>query len=263
LHYEALTSSLHQWYKIIELFAHIHQDLRMNYTDTGHADLHMHTTASDGTTPVRDLLSYVAQHRPDLDVIAITDHDTLDAALWAYEHRHYYPFDIVPGIEVSSRGGHVLALWVTTLIPAKLSLEETVIAIHEAGGLAVLAHPLHIEMDVVRANARRYWRTPTVLSEAGLDALEAHNAAVGIPGTNWMARILATRAGLPMTGGSDAHTLGAIGSGSTRFPGTSGDDLRRAILNRQIAAEGSTWHIREYIAYLQHDRRRKAMQSLA
>lgn len=235
----------------------------MNYTYTGRADLHMHTTASDGTTSIRDLLNYVARRRPSLDVIAITDHDTLDAALWAYEQRHQYPFDVVPGIEVSSRGGHVLALWVTTLIPAALSLEETIIAIHEAGGLAILAHPLHIEMEVVRYNARRYWRQPKVLVEAGLDALEVHNAAVALPGTNWMARVLAARAGLPMTGSSDAHTPGAIGSGSTCFLGKSADDLRRAILNRQIAAEGSTWHIREYIAYLQHDRRRKAMRSLA
>lgn len=235
----------------------------MNYTYTGRADLHMHTTASDGTTPVPDLLSYLACYRRDLDVIAITDHDTLDASLWAYEHRHHYPFDIVPGLEVSSRGGHVLALWVTTLIPANLSLEETVIAIHEAGGLAILAHPLHIEMDIVRYNARRYWQQPTVLSEAKLDALEGHNAAVALPGTNWMARVLARRAGLPMTGSSDAHTPGAVGSGTTRFRGKSGDDLRQSILTGDIAAEGSTWHIREYIAYLLHDRRRKAMRSLA
>lgn len=229
----------------------------------GRADLHMHTTASDGVASIRTLLDFIARRRPHLNVIAITDHDTLDAAFWALEHQAQYAFDIVPGIEVSSRAGHILALWVTTPIPAHLDLNETVAAIHEAGGLAILAHPLHIEMDVVRLNARRFWRDPMGLKQAGLDAIEVHNAAVGIPGTNHMARILACRAGLPMTGSSDAHTPGAVGSGVTCFPGSTSAELRRAISAQQIAAEGSVWHIREYIAYLRHEQQRKAMRSLA
>lgn len=132
----------------------------------GRADLHMHTRASDGQATVQQLLSYVAKHRPQLDVIAITDHDTLEASLWAYEHRANYPFDVVPGLEVSSRAGHILALWVTTPIPKGLSLSETAQAIHEAGGLAVLAHPFHMEMDIVRANAPRLWSRPELLHEA-------------------------------------------------------------------------------------------------
>jgi predicted metal-dependent phosphoesterase TrpH len=54
-------------------------------------------------------LDYVAAQQR-LDVIAITDHDTLEASLWAYERRQNYPFDIVPGVEISIRGGHVLGL---------------------------------------------------------------------------------------------------------------------------------------------------------
>jgi predicted metal-dependent phosphoesterase TrpH len=46
---------------------------------------------------VRELLDYMAQ-QARLDVIAITDHDVLDASLWAYQHRASYPFDIVPGV---------------------------------------------------------------------------------------------------------------------------------------------------------------------
>ncbi|MEL6526409.1 MAG: hypothetical protein AAFQ07_11945, partial [Chloroflexota bacterium] len=51
----------------------------------GRADLHMHTDASDGRPSVSELLNFVRKHRPHLSAIAITDHDTLDASLWAYE----------------------------------------------------------------------------------------------------------------------------------------------------------------------------------
>ncbi len=230
---------------------------------TGRADLHMHTSASDGTMPVRELLNYVAAKRPWLDVIAITDHDTLEAAWWAYEQRQHYPFDIIPGIEVSSLAGHILALWVTKPIARGMDLPDTVAAIHEAGGVAVLAHPFHIEMGLVRKLAWRYWRSPEVLLESGLDAIEAHNAAIVTPGSNRVAGQLARRIGLAVTGGSDAHTPGAVGSGITRFAGTTAADLRHALETRQTATEGASWHIREYIAYLRHERQRRGRPSLA
>jgi predicted metal-dependent phosphoesterase TrpH len=106
----------------------------MNNTQRlGRADVHMHTSASDGLPSVRELLDYVAQ-RGHLDVIAITDHDVLDASLEAYEQRQRYPFDIIPGVEVTSAEGHVLGLWVTCPIPMGMSLAETTAAIHEQGG---------------------------------------------------------------------------------------------------------------------------------
>jgi len=225
----------------------------------GYADLHMHTTASDGKPTVTELLSFVAVRRPHLSVIAITDHDNLDASLWAYEQRDRYPFDIVPGLEVSSCAGHVLALWVTQMIPSGLDLTETVAAIHEAGGLAVLAHPFHVEIEVSRRNALRYWRNPTVLEESGIDAIEVYNAGVVTPGSNWTARQLLNRIDVARTGSSDAHTLGAIGSGVTRFPGSTAIDLRNALCQRLTKSEGNTWSISEYVGYLRHATQRKAM----
>lgn len=230
---------------------------------TGRADLHMHTTASDGKYSVQQMLDFIAQKRRSLDVVAITDHDTVDAALWAIDQQHRYPFTIVPGVEVSSLAGHILGLWVTTPIPRRLNLSETVAAIHEAGGIAVLAHPFHIEMSLVRKQALRYWRSPEILLDAHLDAIEAHNAAIVTPGSNIIAARLARKIGLAMTGGSDAHTTGAVGSGITRFMGKTGDDLRQALLTGNTAAEGRSWHIKEYIAYLRHERHRRAERRIA
>jgi predicted metal-dependent phosphoesterase TrpH len=214
----------------------------------GRADLHMHTTVSDGLATVKEVLQHVAK-RGVLDVIAITDHDRIEASLWAYENRHRYPFDIVPGVEVSSAGGHVLALWVTKPIPMNMSLKETIAAIHEQGGLAVLAHPFHVQMGFVMKNAPKYLRKPQLLLEWGLDAVEVHNAGMLTPGCNLVARSMAKRIGITQLGNSDAHTLGAIGAGWTRFPGHTAEHLRTAIETQQTLAYGRMWGAREYAKF--------------
>jgi hypothetical protein len=216
----------------------------------GRADLHMHTTISDGAHSVQDVLAHVAR-LGTLDVIAITDHDKLDASLWAYERRADYAFDIVPGLEVTSRDGHVLALWVTQMIPKKLSLSETCAAIHEVGGLAVLAHPL--EPLIAPHTFWRYLTRPEVLQQAGVDAVEVLNAGAITPGCNWLAARAYTGIDIPQVGNSDAHLMTSIGSGVTRFAGRSAADLRVAILHGQTAAEGKTWPITTYLKLL--DRR--------
>lgn len=217
----------------------------MTFSRTGRADLHIHTSVSDGLFTPRQLLDHVAR-LGTLDVIAITDHDRLEGSLWAYARRDRYPFDIVPGVEVSSAEGHILALWVTRPVPAGLSMAETAAAIHEQGGLAVLAHPFFRQMGNVRRAAKAYCKDRGYLIRAGLDGIEGFNAAVIVPGTNRTARRVGQRIGLAVTGGSDAHTLGAVGMGQTRFEGRSADDLRCALAARTTVAAGRPWPLPEY-----------------
>ena len=225
----------------------------------GRADIHMHTTASDGRATVIELLDYVAA-QGRLQVIAITDHDVLESSLWAYEHRSGYPFDIIPGVEVSSRDGHVLGLWVTQPIPRDMTLTETAAAIHAQSGVAVLAHPfeplIHTHM------LWRYLRRPEVLLETGIDAIEVHNSGTPTPGGNWLSRRMAAKIKLPMTGGSDAHTLTGIGCGITRFEGHTAQDLREALVNGKTVAEGVPWPITDYLRLLPSSTQRKLSASL-
>ena len=48
----------------------------------GRADLHMHSTYSDGIGTIQQILHHV-EHNTDLDVIALTDHDVVEGALRA------------------------------------------------------------------------------------------------------------------------------------------------------------------------------------
>jgi predicted metal-dependent phosphoesterase TrpH len=206
----------------------------------------MHTTASDGLASVQDLLDDVAR-RAHLDVIAITDHDCLDASLWACEKQDEYSFEIIPGVEVSSWGGHVLGLWVTEPIPLNLSLAETAAAIHEQGGIAILAHPFHFHVTDVLRGLIQYWRRPDLLKEWGFDGVEILNAGILIPGCNAMTRRWCRQLDLSVIGSSDAHSLGAVGSGMTRFPGHTAEDLRAALLRRKTTVEGGVWPLADYI----------------
>lgn len=227
----------------------------------GSADLHIHTSASDGVATIAEVLNHV-QRNTLLDVIAITDHDRVDAACWAYDHRQRYSFEIIPGVEVTTISGHVLGLWVTQPIPRDMSFEETVAAIHEQGGLAVLAHPYHFYIDQIRRYCMGYTRHPERLVEIGFDAIEVHNAGILFPGLNVMARRLANRAGLPHLGNSDAHTLGAVGTGTTRFQGKTAESLREAIINNQTVVEGRAWHATDYWNYLRNSTPNKSSEFL-
>ncbi len=213
----------------------------------GCADLHIHTTASDGFDTVQAVLEHVAA-LGTLNVIAITDHDILEGSLWAYEHRARYPFDIIPGLEVTSIEGHVLALWVTNPIPAGMSLAETTAAIHEQAGVAILAHPF--ELTITYRVAGRYLRQPESLLDTGIDAVEVYNAASPTPASNLLAARMAKKIHLPGTGGSDAHSLGGIGCGITRFQGRTATDLRQALLAGQTQGTGHPWPLREYLRYI-------------
>ncbi|MGH2510949.1 MAG: PHP domain-containing protein, partial [Ktedonobacteraceae bacterium] len=110
----------------------------------GRADLHMHSTYSDGLGTIEQVLQY-AQEQTNLDVIALTDHDVIEGALrtrdlWA---KGTYRFDFIVGEEVSTQSGHLLALCIEKCIPRGLSMEESIDLIHAQHGLAIIAHPLN------------------------------------------------------------------------------------------------------------------------
>src|SRR5437764_4862070 len=108
----------------------------------GKADLHMHSTYSDGIATIEQIFHY-AQHYTDLDVIAITDHDVIEGSLRARDlwAKGNYRFDFAVGEEISTREGHMLALFIEKRIQKGLSNELSIELIHEQGGLAVVAHP--------------------------------------------------------------------------------------------------------------------------
>jgi hypothetical protein len=159
-------------------------------------DLHVHTCYSyDAVTTLEEVITYSKKKR--LDGVAITDHDTLVGALKLAQKSKLL---VIPGIEIKALGGHVLALNVTKLVPSKLDLSETVQRIHEAGGLAVAAHPAFVYKSTLGKQLTSY------------DAVEVINSGtVPFSFSTYLSRKLAIRLNLPQTAGSDSHYALEIG----------------------------------------------------
>ncbi len=194
----------------------------------GKADLHIHTRVSDGMASVAQVVEYI-EHRTDLDVVAITDHEDVTGGLEARNLavRRGYRFEVVPGAEVTTLQGHLLALFIERTPPSFRGIEATLDAIHSQGGLAIAPHPLSwLTRSVSQRTLDRLARS----DGQRLDAIELANPSPAALRTRDQATALnEARWRLPVTGGSDAHHLPHVGTGWTQFAGSTSEHLRSAI----------------------------------
>ncbi len=204
-------------------------------------DLHNHTLHS----PDSKLEPAALVHRTrelGLDGLAITDHNTMAGVRTAVEAARDSPgLLVIPGMEVSTSEGHVLAFGVSGPIPRDLTAQETVERIVAAGGVAVAAHPY------------RFWSglgEPATIS-AKFVAYEVRNART-LRRANDRAELLAARQGLGRTGGSDAHFLDEHGSAYTVFDGgpSSVDDVLQELGSGKTRAEGRHRGPAETVVYV-------------
>jgi hypothetical protein len=213
----------------------------------GKADLHIHTRHGDGMATVPELLRYVDE-RGELDVIAVTEHDTLRAAEEARElHANAgYRFELICGMEVTTLDGHLLALYVDEPVPSFRRIEATLEAVHRLGGLAVAPHPLSW---LTRSVGARTFARVAAIDNDGVyfDGIEEYNMSPAGRVTSAKARCLnRERLQLASIGSSDAHFLASIGCAYTEFEGATADDLRRAITTKATAgAAGRAPRIRD------------------
>ena len=168
-----------------------------------------------------------------LDVIAITDHDEIAGALKAMELASAYGVEVIPGIEITTADGDLLAFFITEKVDAGLSLVETVLRVRELGGACIAPHPMAGGMGMKSLSGRTILnalRNPQVAET--LIGIEAYNATALDRISNHYARVLANRLEIAHVGNSDAHVVDAIGLGATEFEGSSAADLLAALKNK-------------------------------
>ena len=225
---------------------------------TGRADIHLHTDTVDGLQTPADLIDY-AERETDLDVVAVTDHDEIRGAFAARDlaAQQNSRLHVITGTEVTTRHGHVLALFVDRTFPMLKTIDATLAAIHEAGGIAIVPHPMSwLTTSIGERNLRRIH----ALGEAGrrsgvyFDAIEMLNPSVAGRVAHQRARALNREVlRLPVMAGSDAHASDLIASAYTTFPcGPEGsrtaDDLRAAFVAGTTRAHGRFWTFGEHRA---------------
>lgn len=223
----------------------------------GRADLHIHSLASDGISSVAEILD--AAERAALDVIAVTDHERVDAAhaARAMAGARRLRVEVVVGEEVTTRGGHLLALFIDERIPPWRSMRWTIARVHEQGGLAVIAHPLvPYPLCASGRTIRRLLADPDASYHP--DGIEAFNPMTArLP---WGSRVpaFADGLGLATLANSDAHAARDVGQAVTTFPGGTADDLRRAILGRTTGWEGTAYPWRGQVSTFVRQQRKNA-----
>jgi hypothetical protein len=101
--------------------------------------VHVHSTYSDGTATVAELLA--GARMVGADALLLTDHDSLQARRDGWEGMHAGVLLLV-GIEISPKEGHYLAFGLTHEIPhAGRSAVEIAEAVRAAAGIGFAAHP--------------------------------------------------------------------------------------------------------------------------
>ncbi len=164
-----------------------------------YVDLHIHSHKSrDSRCSVKEIITRCI----DIGLVgfAITDHDRFT------EVKSPYP-DImaIPGIEISTSDGHILAIGIHEIIPDNLTANETVDLIHEQDAVAIASHPF--------SSKENFPGLGDLVHEVKLDGIEISNPKKHI--NNRLARKVAGSIGLSKLGGSDAHDIESIGMGVT------------------------------------------------
>jgi predicted metal-dependent phosphoesterase TrpH/glycosyltransferase involved in cell wall biosynthesis len=184
---------------------------RLASRDFIHVDLHMHTDHSpDCATPVSSLLD--AARAAGLGAIAVTDHNEVSGA---HEARAQAERDggvkVIVAEEVKTAAqGEVIGLFIEEKIPRGMTLQETIAAIRDQGGLVYVPHPfdrMHSVPD--------YEHLLDVVED--IDALEVFNPRVAFSAFNEEAVRFAAKYRIVAAAGSDSHVAAGLGSVKIRM----------------------------------------------
>lgn len=175
------------------------------------ADLHLHTHFSYDGLPTPEEIVKTALFKK-IDCICITDHGEIKGAIEALHFAIGKPILVIPGIEVRSKDGDILALNIQKKIPDGLSAKETIKQIIKLGGMAAIAHPFDYFLGFNGIEKYRdFFQEKQV-------AIEVFNASVFFNFCNLEAQEFADKNNLPFIAGSDAHSVDFIGRAFLEIP---------------------------------------------
>lgn len=163
---------------------------------------HIHSNHSDGKHSIKEILREAIKKK--IDVISITDHDTLNGSFEAIEiaNEEHLSITVIPGIEITTKNGHLLVYGIQKEIDRGMEMIETIKIAKELGGFTVLAHPFEFyRHGCMKPSYFKY-----------VDAIEVFNAKSYL---NFLANYFVKKYKKPIMAGSDAHSIYTIGYGLT------------------------------------------------
>ena len=188
------------------------------------AEFHCHTVYSpDSLVELSELLK--ACDERGIDKIAITDHGSIQGALKAHKMA---PDRVIVAEEVETPEGELLGYFMTEEIPQGLPAVEVVRRLRGQGAFTSMAHPF---------DPFRSWWTEKTLEQIlpYIDGLEVFNARCLTRDINDKAKAFAEAFGLACAAGSDAHSIGEIGTATLKLPAfQTADEFREALKTAEV-----------------------------
>lgn len=171
-------------------------------------EFHCHTIYSkDCLVSVEQLLAVC--RRKGIDRVVITDHNT---AAGAFRAAEIDPGLVIPGEEILTQKGELLAAYLQEQVPPGLPPLETIERLRDQGAFISVSHPF----DNLR---KGHWHLPDLLEIAPfIDAIEVFNARCMSRDFNQQAEIFAQEHDIAGTVGSDAHSTMEIGRAVMLLP---------------------------------------------
>lgn len=193
-------------------------------------DSHIHSQYSpDSLSKIDDIIKKAKIE--NIDVIAISDHNTVDGTDEVLKKTRNTDILAIPSIEISSTMGHILGFGCEENIAQGLSPEETIDKIHDLGGLAIIPHPYCFY--------RHGLLHKTDYKNLKIDAIETKNARFIVGYCNRKAKNLSKKENIPALGASDAHYWKFVGDCYSLVDAEKDiDSILKAILNNNIEAHG-------------------------
>jgi predicted metal-dependent phosphoesterase TrpH len=194
-------------------------------------DLHIHSQYSEDGAGTPELIIKSLQKK-GLQGMAITDHNTVEGGLKALKVAPK-DFIVIPGVEITTAEGHVIALDVKENIPRGLTVVETVDKIIDLNGIPLIPH-LYRSMSGIKED-----KLNRVIDK--ISTIEVFNSC-SVPQTNLKTAKIAKKYELGGTGGSDSHTPLYVGYGYTTVntTDTNVDTIISEISKKKTWGEGKT-----------------------
>jgi predicted metal-dependent phosphoesterase TrpH len=194
-------------------------------------DFHVHTNASkDGVSSIKEIVA-VAKRR-GLDGFAITDHDVVFSTEKAEEISKESGMVVLPGVEVSTKAGHLILIDPEKAVEKGLTIYEVVDLVKSWKSPVIIPHPADplshgLGEEVVKSIRHLN------------PAIEVFNASTLFIYNNRAKRI-AKELGLYEVGGSDAHVASAVGCAYTivEVEERKGDDVIESLRGGKTQAFG-------------------------
>ena len=193
-------------------------------------DLHLHSQYSeDGAGSPKEIIKILK--KKGLQGMAITDHNNIEGSLNAVKVAPK-DFIVIPGVEISTLDGHILALNVRENIQRELSVEETIDKINDVGGTPIVPHIYRNLSGIKENNFKKIYKK--------ISAIEVFNSC-SVPQSNLKTVELAKKFNLGGTGGSDSHEPAYAGDGYTTVNSTdlSIDSIISEINKKKTWGEGN------------------------